>query len=67
MRYSKKRKLSGPMKAVNVMVTVEAREKLDRIAGPASLGATVETMIEREYSKRMKRLSVSLQVQEKAS
>lgn len=63
MRSSKKRKFIGPMKPVNVMVSAAAREKLDRMAGPASLGYMVETLIEREHSRREKKLS--LQVSEK--
>lgn len=61
MRSSKKRKLQGPMKPVNVLVTVETREKLDRIAGPASLGATVEILIEREYARRERKLTQQVQ------
>ena len=60
MRSSKKRKIVGPMKPVNVFVTQKAREKLDKIAGPASLGETVETLIDREYNRRVKRLSLQV-------
>lgn len=56
MRSSKKRKLQGPMKQIMVVVRQEVREKLDRIAGPASLGATMETLIEREYARRERKM-----------
>lgn len=61
MKSSKKRKFTGPMKPVNVLVTEGAREKLDRIAGPASLGETVEILIDREYNRRVKRLSLHVE------
>lgn len=58
MRSSKKRKIAGrPMKPVNVLVTVETRDKLDKMAGEESLGYMVETLIEREYERRVKRQS----------
>lgn len=63
-RFSRKRKLATDMKAVNVVVTNEARYMLDRIAGLESLGATVEELIVREYRRREKKLS--LQVRESA-
>lgn len=60
MRFSKKRKIAGlRMKSVNVEVTEQARAKLERIAGHASLGETVETLIEREYARRVRRLAIS--------
>lgn len=61
MRSSKKRKLIGQMKCITVVVPVETREKLDRIAGLASLGATVETLIEREYARRERKLTQQVQ------
>lgn len=61
MRFSKKRKIAGlRMKAVCVAVTEEARAKLDKIAGPASLAETVEKLIEREYSRRERRMANSI-------
>jgi hypothetical protein len=61
MRFSRKRKLTGPMKPVNVMVTKTAREKLDKIAGPASLAETVEKLVEREYARRERKLTLQVQ------
>lgn len=61
MRSSRKRRLSSDMKAINVHVTTDARDMLDRIAGPDSLGATLEELIVREYRRR-ERQQQSLQV-----
>jgi len=62
MRSSKKRKLVGiETKPVNVLVSKDARDKLDKMAGPIGLGEMVETLIEREYSRRERRQQ-SLQV-----
>lgn len=57
MRFSKKRKFVGPTKIVNVVVSKTARDKLDRMAGIASLGETVEILIEREYARRERKLT----------
>lgn len=57
MRSSKKRKLSGiRTKSVNVVVAEKVYEKLGRIAGPESLGQTIETLVEREYSRRERKM-----------
>lgn len=61
MRISKKRKLVGPLAKVNIVVKEATRAKLDRIAGPASLGETVETLIEREYDRRLRKLTQQVQ------
>ena len=62
MRFSKKRKIAGlRMKPLTLQITEEAREKLDRIAGPESLAATVEELVVREYRRREKRLSQQVQ------
>lgn len=59
MRSSKKRKLVGlEVKPVNVLVSKDARDKLDRMAGPESLAYMVEELIDREYSRREKRLKL---------
>lgn len=64
MRSSKKRKLAGiRTKPVNVVVAETVYEKLGKIAGPNSLGETVERLVEREYAKRERKL-LSLQVAE---
>lgn len=63
LRSSRKRKLVGPVKSLTVVVAAATKEKLDRIAGPVSLGATVETLIEREYARRERK---SQQVQNSA-
>jgi hypothetical protein len=57
MRSSRKRKLSGPLAKVNVVVKAETRAKLDRIAGPIGLGETVEILIEREYARRERKMA----------
>jgi hypothetical protein len=58
MRFSKKRKIAGLiMKPVTLKITQEAREKLDKIAGPESLAATVEELVVREYRRRERKLS----------
>ena len=57
MRSSRKRKLAGiRTRPVNVIVAETAYEKLGKIAGPASLGETIEILIEREYAKRERKL-----------
>lgn len=61
MRSSKKRKLLGiETKPVNVMVTADARDKLDKMAGPDSLAYMVEELIDREYSRREKRMKLQV-------
>lgn len=64
MRFSKKRKFTERMALVHVQVKETSKAKLEKIAGPASLGETVETLIEREYDRRVRKLTQ--QVQEKA-
>lgn len=57
IRRSKKRKIAGlVMKPLTIKVTPEAREKLDKMAGPESLAYTVEQLIEREYRRRERRM-----------
>jgi hypothetical protein len=57
VRRSKKRKIAGlAMKPLCIKVTPEAREKLDRMAGPESLAYTVEKLIEREYHRRERKM-----------
>ena len=58
MRYSRKRKLHEDSKAVHVIVSDEAKEKLDRMAGQDSLGWMVEELIIREWRRREKRLTL---------
>jgi len=58
MRYSRKRKLHDDSKAVHVIVSDEAKEKLDRMAGQDSLGWMVEELILREWRRREKRLTL---------
>lgn len=66
MRSSKKRKLAGIRTSrVNVVVAETVYAKLSKIAGPASLGETVEHLVEREYAKRLRRMQ-SPQVQDLA-
>lgn len=47
-------------KPVNVMVTADARDKLDKMAGPDSLAYMVEELIDREYSRREKRMKLQV-------
>jgi hypothetical protein len=61
VRFSRKRKLSPDFKSVNVYVSNEARDMLERIAGPDSLGATVEELIVREYRRRERKLTQQVQ------
>lgn len=57
MRFSKKRKIAGlELKALTVKITPEAREKLDRMAGPESLASTVDKLIVHEYRRRERKL-----------
>jgi len=61
MRFSRKRKLSADMKQIHVNITTDAHDMLDKIAGPESLGATVEELIVREYRRRERRLTLQLE------
>ena len=61
MRFSKKRKLPAEIRVVHIRIAKEVREKLERMAGADSLAVTVETLIEREYRRREKRLMQPVQ------
>ncbi len=62
MRTSKKRKLAGlKTKPINVVVLESVYVKLNRIAGQASLVETIETLVDREYRRRERKM-LSLQV-----
>lgn len=55
MRFSKRRKITEPMARVNVHLPAQTREKLEKIAGPHSLGYAVEALVEREARRREKK------------
>lgn len=53
IRRSKKRKIAGlEMKATTLTLTSEAREMLDRMAGPESLSNTADKIIKYVYRKK---------------
>lgn len=62
MRNSKKRKLAGVRtKPLHVVLREEVYEDLGKLAGSLSLGETVEKLVQREVSRRTRKLE-SLQV-----
>jgi hypothetical protein len=64
VRSSRKRKLSGiRTKQVNVVVAEQTYDKLSKIAGPASLGETVETLVEREFNRRVRKMMQNNELQ----
>ncbi len=61
-RYAFIRKGSAPTKRMNVYVAEDSWSKADQMAGPVSLSAFVDELIQREYRRREKRMEMVLSV-----